>query len=63
MRDSEQGKATLLDQYGATNPAEFFAVAAECFFEQPARLRERHPGLYDVLRDFYGQDTAERLGS
>ena len=49
-----------LDPYGATNPAEFFAVATECFFEEPVEMERRHPRLYGVLRDFYGQDTAAR---
>jgi Mlc titration factor MtfA (ptsG expression regulator) len=61
VRDSEAGKATLLDQYGATKPAEFFAVATECFFGQPEEMQSRHPALYDVMRDFYGQDPAARL--
>ena len=59
IRASERGRATLLNQYGATNRAEFFAVATECFFERPIALRRRHPELYDILRDFYRQDPAE----
>lgn len=49
---------TLLDKYGATNPAEFFAVATEYFFEQPAALKQLHPELYDELRLYYRQDPA-----
>lgn len=60
IRDAEHGRATLLDEYGATNEAEFFAVATECFFEKPLPVRRRHPELYDVLRDFYRQDPAAR---
>lgn len=56
----ERGKKTLLDPYGATNPAEFFAVATECFFERGPALRARHPALYDVLRRYYGQDPGAR---
>jgi MtfA peptidase len=59
VRASEQGRATLLNEYGATNRAEFFAVATECFFERPIALRKRHRELYEVLRDFYQQDPAE----
>jgi Mlc titration factor MtfA (ptsG expression regulator) len=59
-RASDQGRATLLDQYGATDEAEFFAVATECFFNRPAALRRRHPHLYDVLRQYYRQDPATR---
>jgi Mlc titration factor MtfA (ptsG expression regulator) len=51
-------RPTLLDKYGATNPAEFFAVATECFFEQAAQLKERHPELYEELKLYYGQDPA-----
>ncbi len=61
VQDCEQARATLLDPYGATSPAEFFAVATECFFEQPQHLQRQHPRLYEVLRDFYGQDPARRF--
>ena len=54
-------EVTLLDHYGATNRAEFFAVATECFFEQPHAMQRRHEELYAVLRDFYLQDPAEWL--
>jgi MtfA peptidase len=60
-RDAKQGQATLLDRYGASNRAEFFAVASECFFERPRAMRERHPELYQVLADFYCQDVATWL--
>jgi Mlc titration factor MtfA (ptsG expression regulator) len=46
----------LLDQYGATNPSEFFAVATEVFFERPRALKARHPALYSQLQQFYKQD-------
>jgi MtfA peptidase len=54
----KHGEATLLDRYGASSRAEFFAVATECFFTQPQRLQERHRELYTILRDFYHQDPA-----
>jgi hypothetical protein len=44
---------TLLDPYGATDPAEFFAVASETFFEQPVQMAEQHPDLYAELSRFY----------
>jgi hypothetical protein len=47
-----------LDMYGGTNPAEFFAVATEVFFDVPAELHEHERELYEVLRDFYEQDPA-----
>jgi MtfA peptidase len=56
-----RGEVTLLDHYGATNRAEFFAVATESFFERPHALRSEHAELYAVLRDFYLQDPAEWL--
>ncbi|MEZ5063693.1 MAG: zinc-dependent peptidase [bacterium] len=55
-REIERGHRTLMDAYGATNPAEFFAVATETFFERPHALREKHPELYDQLSRFYAQD-------
>ncbi|MEZ6037335.1 MAG: zinc-dependent peptidase [Planctomycetota bacterium] len=60
QKAAHKGRATLLDHYGATNPAEFFAVATECFFEKAAAMRRRHAALYDALRDYYQQDPAAR---
>lgn len=57
-RDVEQNRRTLIDDYGATDPSEFFAVVTECFFERPHALQKRHPELYDVLRQLYRQDPA-----
>jgi len=50
---AESGTRTFLDQYGATNEAEFFAVATEFFFEKPERMKKKHPELFDVLAHFY----------
>lgn len=50
-----------LDPYGATNPAEFFAVATEAFFDVPTYLELHEPELFDLFRDYYNQDPAERL--
>jgi len=55
----ESGIPTLLDTYGATNPAEFFAVSVEAFFERPRALRARHPKLYAELRKYFQQDPVE----
>jgi Mlc titration factor MtfA (ptsG expression regulator) len=49
---------TLINAYGATNPAEFFAVVTETFFEKPRELRSKHPELYSKLQEFYLQDPA-----
>lgn len=54
------GKRTFLDAYGATNEAEFFAVATEFFFEKPKQLFREHPGLYAILAEFYNQDPKAR---
>lgn len=50
------GLPDVLRAYGATNPAEFFAVATEVFFERGPALRAKHPALYAQLAEFYGQD-------
>jgi Mlc titration factor MtfA (ptsG expression regulator) len=47
------GQPSLLSEYGATDPAEFFAVASEVFFEQPRQLAAEHAALYDELSAFY----------
>jgi MtfA peptidase len=56
---ADADRPTLLDKYGATNPAEFFAVVTEYFFEQPQQLQQRHPELYDELKLYYRQDPAK----
>lgn len=53
---ASQGMPSVLDAYGATAPQEFFAVASESFFEQPARLAAEHPQLYAELAAFYRLD-------
>jgi Mlc titration factor MtfA (ptsG expression regulator) len=52
------GRPTFLDDYGATDETEFFAVATEYFFEKSRELRARHPALYEEMRKFYDQDPA-----
>ncbi len=54
----EQGRDTFLDPYAAEDETEFFAVATEDFYERPALLRDAHPALYGLLREFYGVDPA-----
>lgn len=61
MEKTGEGKRTLIDEYGATNPAEFFAVATETFFEKPAQLSRERPELYDEMRSYYGVDPKEWL--
>ncbi|MGC3966206.1 MAG: zinc-dependent peptidase [Pirellulales bacterium] len=57
----EHGAHTVIGCYGATNRAEFLAVTTETFFTRPHALREHHPELYDVFREVYRQDPAERM--
>ena len=54
-----KGPRAVMDEYGATNPAEFFAVATETFFEKPKQMRKKHPELYDELRNYYKLDPLE----
>jgi MtfA peptidase len=54
----EAGTPTVLDTYGAKNPAEFFAVVTEAFFERPRALRAKHPELYAEFARFFCQDPA-----
>ena len=58
---ARRDEVALLDHYGATNRAEFFAVATECFFEQPQAMQREHAELYAALRDFFRQDPAQWL--
>lgn len=55
-RDAYLGYRDVLDPYGATSPAEFFAVATEAFFELPHALAERHPALYAEFASYYRVD-------
>ena len=52
----EAGRRSDIDSYAATNPAEFFAVITETFFEKPFQLHQKHPDLFDALLDYYKQD-------
>ena len=52
----QDGLPTLLDPYGASAEEEFFAVASECFFVNPAGLQAEHAALYALLSRFYEQD-------
>lgn len=53
---TEHGGRDVMDDYGATNPAEFFAVATETFFEKPRQMQKKHPELYEKLRGYYKVD-------
>lgn len=59
---TQVGHRDIINPYGATNAAEFFAVVTESFFENPQALLETHSELYGVLKDYYEQDPAGLLG-
>ena len=59
----ERGEKTVIDPYGSTNPAEFFAVATETFFEKPRQLCRKRPDLYEKLMGYYGVDPREWLAN
>jgi len=54
-----KGKRTVMDDYGAESPAEFFAVATETFFERSKGLKREEPEIYAELVKFYGMDPGE----
>jgi Mlc titration factor MtfA (ptsG expression regulator) len=54
----DAGRSTLIDPYGAEDPAEFFAVASETFLERPRELAAEHPELYQALARIYALDPA-----
>ena len=63
--DDLQGKLAshqhvAINPYAAENPAEFFAVTTELFFDNPQRLLHTYPDLYTQLRLFYRQDPYQR---
>lgn len=60
-KEAGREKRSFLDAYGATNEAEFFAVATEQFFDQPEVMLDHAPDLYRVLREYYRQNPVERL--
>ncbi|MFN0186891.1 MAG: zinc-dependent peptidase [Aquabacterium sp.] len=48
----------LIDAYGATAPAEFFAVVTEVFFERPQALAVEAPEVYRELALLYRVDPS-----
>lgn len=56
LRRVEQRRPTLLDDYAANEPAEFFAVGTEFFFMSPRALARQEPRLYEQLADYYRLD-------
>lgn len=59
LQKRSKKKKTIIDEYGATNPAEFFAVATETFFEEPNKLHKHHQELFEELKNYYQLDPRE----
>ncbi|MGV8899157.1 MAG: zinc-dependent peptidase [Burkholderiaceae bacterium] len=59
QKSAQQHSASVIDHYGATNPAEFFAVATEAFFEKSVALGQLHPDLFAALKEYYCVDPRE----
>lgn len=55
----KRNKKTGINSYGATSPAEFFAVITETFFEKPTVLVKHYPDLYAVLQRYYHLNPVE----
>ena len=58
LKQLDKGRRTVIDEYGATNEAEFFSTATEAFFEKARQLERERPELYDELRVYYRLDPA-----
>jgi len=56
QKRADRGARSVMDHYGATNPAEFFAVLTETFYEKPRQLKKRHPELYAAMQDCFKVD-------
>ena len=51
----DAGEDTVIDPYATTDPAEFFAVLTEVFFETPQVINLEYPAIYQQLQQFYRQ--------
>lgn len=54
-----KSQKTIIDEYGATNAAEFFAVLTETFFEKPEKIYSQKHELYELLKNYYGLDPIQ----
>ena len=55
FEDFQTHRKSGLDRYGTTNPAEFFAVLSEVFFETPQNLIDAYPDIYNIMVKFFRQ--------
>lgn len=60
-RRVDHGEETVIDPYATENPAEFFAVLTEYFFEAPDLLKQEYSAVYGLLAKFFRQDPLARL--
>jgi len=58
VRSLGRGEEPWIDPYAAEDPAEFFAVMSELFFDVPGELQAGYPDVYRQLAAFYRQDPA-----
>lgn len=58
LENVQRGRRTLVDEYGAEGPQEFFAVAVEVFFERGGDLKKEEPEIYQQLSEFFQLDPA-----
>lgn len=59
-RRVDRGEETIIDPYASDDPAEFFAVFSEAFFELPEVVNQEYPAVYTLLKEYYRQDPLER---
>jgi Mlc titration factor MtfA (ptsG expression regulator) len=59
---AEDGSPLPFDEYAASDPGEFFAVASEAFFIDPGPLQALYPQVYALLSRYYRQETLGRPG-
>ncbi|MDO6514608.1 zinc-dependent peptidase [Neptuniibacter sp. 2_MG-2023] len=55
QHDYKKHRPLPLDDYALTDPAEFFAVCSETFFEDPKNMKAHMPEVYRLLCQFYRQ--------
>jgi len=53
---AKKHRRSVMRRYGATHPAEFFAVATEAFLEKAKQIKKKHPDLYEELKSYYKLD-------
>ncbi|NTV70433.1 MAG: zinc-dependent peptidase [Azonexaceae bacterium] len=56
----DNGEDTPIDPYASTDPAEFFAVFSESFFDIPDVVAREYPAIYGLLCRYYLQDPLDR---